>query len=128
MLSLDFYYCPTCKNIVQVVNKGIASISCCGEEMIKIEPNAQDAALEKHVPVVHFEGNTASIFVGEVEHPMQQDHYITKICAVTEDGVYIKELKFTDKPEVTFDIGDSNKAVIYAYCNNHGLWKAEVKR
>ena len=128
MITLEFYYCPVCKNIVQIANKSAANISCCGEEMVKLEPNTQDAALEKHVPAFHFEDNTLSVFVGEIEHPMTDEHYITKICAAADDRVYIKELKPTDKPEVTFDIGDKDKVMIYAYCNKHGLWKKEAER
>ena len=128
MLTLDFYYCPICKNIVQIVNKKVASISCCGKEMIKLEPNTEDAALEKHVPVGHIEDNVINVFVGEVEHPMTDEHYISKICAVTDTGVYVKELNYTDKPEASFEIGDSKKVTVYAYCNKHGLWKTEVER
>ncbi len=129
MLKFDFYYCPMCKNLVEVIDKGIATISCCGTEMIKLEPNTEEASLEKHLPVVHFEDNTISVFVGEVEHPMEAAHYIKKIVVVAEDGtLYRKELKPSDVPEATFDIGDSQKVDVYAYCNQHGLWKTEASR
>jgi len=129
MLKLDFYYCPICKNLVEVIDKGIATISCCGREMIKLEPNTEEASTEKHLPVVHFEDNVASIFIGEVEHPMENTHYIQKICVVTEDGtLYRKEFKCIDKPEYVVDIGDSKKIEVYAYCNQHGLWKTVAER
>lgn len=128
MVKLDFYYCPICKNLVEVIDKGIATISCCGSEMVKLEANVEEASTEKHIPVVHFEDGTVSVFIGEKEHPMEAIHYIKKIIIVTEDGtLYRKELKFTDKPEATFDIGDSKKVEVYAYCNQHGLWKAEAE-
>jgi len=129
MLKLDFYYCPICKNLVEVIDKGIATISCCGTEMIKLEPNIAEASEEKHLPVVHFEDDVASIFIGEVEHPMENTHYIQKICVVTEDGtLYRKEFKSIDKPEFVVDIGDSKKIEVYAYCNQHGLWKTVAER
>ena len=129
MLKLDFYYCPICRNLVEVIDKGIATISCCGREMIKLEPNTEEASAEKHLPVVHFEDDVASIFVGEVEHSMENTHYIQKICVVTEDGtLYRKEFKCTDKPEYVVDIGDSKKIEVYAYCNQHGLWKTVAER
>lgn len=129
MLKLDFYFCPICKNLVEVIDKGIATISCCGREMIKLEPNTEEASEEKHLPVVHFEDDTLSIFIGEVEHPMENLHYIQKICVVTEDGtLYRKEFKPNEKPEYTLDIGDSKKIEVYAYCNQHGLWKTVAER
>ena len=129
MLKLDFYYCPICRNLVEVIDKGIATISCCGREMIKLEPNTEEASKEKHLPVVHFEDDVASIFIGEVEHPMENTHYIQKICVVTEDGtLYRKEFKCIDKPEFVVDIGDSKKIEVYAYCNQHGLWKTVAER
>ena len=129
MLKLDFYLCPICKNLVEVIDKGIATISCCGREMIKLEPNTTDASHEKHLPVVHFEDDVASIFIGETEHPMENTHYIQKICVVTEDGtLYRKEFKAIDKPEFVVDIGDSKKIEVYAYCNQHGLWKTVAER
>lgn len=129
MLKLDFYYCPICKNLVEVIDKGIATISCCGTEMIKLDPNTSEASEEKHLPVVHFEDEVASIFVGEVEHPMENTHYIQKICVVTEDGtLYRKEFKCVDKPEFVVDIGDSKKIEVYVYCNQHGLWKVVAER
>lgn len=74
--------------------------------MIKLEVDTEEASTEKHLPVVHFEDNVASIFVGEVEHPMENTHYIQKICVVTEDGtLYRKEFKCTDRPEFIVDIG-----------------------
>ena len=100
-----------------------------GSELAKLEPNTVDAATEKHLPVVHFEDNVANIFVGEVEHPMEDEHYIQKICVVSENGdLYIKDLKPIDSPEISVDIGESNKVEVYAYCNKHGLWKTEASR
>lgn len=129
MLKLDFYLCQICKNLVEVIDKGIATISCCGREMVKLEPNTTEASTEKHLPFVHFEDNVASIFVGEDEHPMENTHYIQKICVVTEDGtLYRKEFKPVDKPEYVVDIGNSKKIEVYAYCNQHGLWKTVAER
>ena len=129
MIKIDFYYCPKCRNLVEVINKGIATISCCGTEMIKLEPNNIDASKEKHLPVVHFEDDVASIFIGADEHPMENTHYIQKICVVTEDGMlYRKEFRPIDQLEFIVDIGDSKKIEVYAYCNQHGLWKIVAER
>ena len=41
---------------------------------------------EKHVPVVTVDGVVTVVAVGEVEHPMADDHYITFIVLETEKG------------------------------------------
>ena len=128
MSNVEFYYCASCKSVIGVIDSKDTSITCCKNQMVKLKPNTEDAAFEKHVPVIYIEDNIASVFVGEVEHPMQEDHYIVKICVVAEDRIYIKELKAGEKPEVTVDIGNSKKVIAYAYCNKHGLWKSEAER
>ena len=42
-----------------------------GTELI---PNTTDAAGEKHVPVIEVAGNTVTVTVGAVEHPMMEKH------------------------------------------------------
>ena len=65
------------------------------------------------------------ITVGEVAHPMDEDHYIEWIEIITSDGKRGKKfLKPGDKPEVEFytrmEITGAR-----AYCNLHGLWKSK---
>ena len=81
-------------------------------------------AHEKHVPVYTVEGNLVTVKVGEVEHPMVDNHYIEWVSLQTKQGNQRKFLKPGEKPEVVFAIveGDEVEAV-YEYCNLHGLWK-----
>ena len=102
---------------------------CCGQKMEEVVPNTTDGALEKHVPVVeksaHGSGNSVTVKVGSVEHPMLPEHYIPLIAAVTEDTVVLKFPKPGDKPELkTFVYGDG-KVTAYELCNLHGFWKGE---
>ena len=93
--------------------------------MKEIVAGEVDAAKEKHVPVYKIEGNKVIVNVGEVEHPMQEEHYIEWISIQTKHGNQRKALKPTEKPEVYFLISDDDEIeAVYAYCNLHGLWKA----
>lgn len=100
-------------------------IKCCGEEMAVVEPNTVDAAVEKHVPVYEKEGNEIVVKVGEVEHPMEEDHYIMWIAQVKDNRMTKVDLLPGQGTETRFPyvLG----ATIYAYCNKHGLWKTEVE-
>lgn len=95
-----------------------------GEELVA---NTVDAAQEKHVPVINQAGDTVTVKVGSVEHPMLDAHYIEFILLLTESGMQMKWLKPGMKPEATFKIVEGDKAIAaYEYCNLHVLWKAEA--
>lgn len=95
-----------------------------GTELIA---NTVDAAKEKHVPVIEIAGDTVTVKVGSVEHPMLDAHYIEFIVLVTESGMQMKWLKPGMKPEASFRLVEGDKPVAaFEYCNLHGLWKADV--
>lgn len=122
-----FYRCMKCGNFVAFIEKTACTPVCCGEPMKELVPGEVDAAQEKHVPAVTVEGSTIKAVVGSVEHPMTDAHYIQWICLETEKGFQLTKLTPSDKPEAAFTVQPGDKAVaVYAYCNLHGLWKADV--
>ena len=121
---MKFYKCEHCGNIItKIEDKGVP-VMCCGQKMTEIVPGTADAAQEKHVPVVEQTGDTVKVKVGSVEHPMQEEHYITFVCLETENGHQIKYLKPGTKPEAEFTLNNDKLVAVYEYCNLHGLWKA----
>ncbi len=100
----------------------IAESLSVGEEII---PNTTDAAGEKHVPVIAADGETVTVTVGSVEHPMLEAHFIQWIVLETEGGYQKKCLTPGVKPEAVFKTAEKVVAA-YEYCNLHGLWKAEA--
>ena len=123
--NLNFYRCPICGNIVELIDGNMDRIICCGKHMIKMIANTTDAVVEKHVPVYERVDNEIVVKVGEVEHPMEEEHYIMWIAQVSKDKVVRVKLHPESKIEVRFPyISDS---VLYAYCNKHGLWKKIVE-
>jgi len=121
---VEFYRCSICGNLVALVKKGGGTLVCCGKEMVKLEPNTTDASQEKHVPVITKENGMLKVAVGSVAHPMSPEHYIEWIALVSEDKVVIKYLKPGDEPAAEFSEVASGS--VYAYCNLHGLWKADI--
>ena len=123
-MEMVFYRCPVCGQIVAIVKGTGVPIICCGKPMQKIEAGTTDASVEKHVPVYEVKGNTVTVTVGSVEHPMLPEHYIEWIALKTKAGNQRKALKPGEAPKACFAIceGDEVEAV-YAYCNLHSLWK-----
>ncbi len=119
-----FFICEHCGNMIAVVKDSGVPISCCGEKMKELIPGTTDAAKEKHVPSISINGNKVTVTVGEVEHPMTQEHYIEWISIATNKGNQRKVLKPGEKPVAEFMLLDGEKLEsAYAYCNLHGLWK-----
>ena len=122
-----FYICQHCGNIVGMIHSSGVPVVCCGQKMTLIEAGTVEASREKHIPVVNVEGNTVKVSVGSVEHPMSEEHSITWIYLQTDKGGQRKCLNPGEKPEVTFAVADEKPVAVYAYCNLHGLWKADVE-
>lgn len=124
---MKFYKCETCGNIITKLNDSGVPVVCCGKPMTELIPGAVDAAQEKHVPAVTVDGAKVSVQVGEVEHPMLDEHYIQFIVLETSQGFQKKTLKPGEKPAAEFTVADGDKAVaVYEYCNLHGLWVKEL--
>lgn len=120
---MTFYECKHCGNIVEVIKPGAQPV-CCGSPMTLLEACTTDASIEKHVPVYEISGNEVCVTVGEVEHPMVDNHYIEWIAIKTNQGVQRRKLKPGEKPTKKFLLLDGEKLeAVYAYCNIHSLWK-----
>ncbi len=120
-----FLICTHCGNIIAMIKDCGVTVHCCSEEMKEIVPGESNASSEKHLPVYKVENGTVRVCVGEAEHPMTEEHYIEWICIETEDGFQYKHLKPEMPPHAVFFISDKDKVkAVYAFCNQHSLWKA----
>ena len=120
---MKFYRCSHCGNIMVLLTDGGAPVVCCGEKMYQMQPGTVEASLEKHIPVYSVENQNVRVQIGEVPHPMEQEHWIEWIVLETNHGYSVRHLHPGDKPEAVFALiqGETVKE-IYEYCNIHGLW------
>ncbi|WP_026834966.1 desulfoferrodoxin family protein [Eubacterium xylanophilum] len=124
-MELKFFKCKVCGNIIEKIADSGVPVSCCGQPMEELKAGTSDGAVEKHVPVWKQDGNDVNVVVGEVDHPMVEEHFIEWIVVQTDKGVYRKNLSAGEAPAADFKVCDGEKVeVVYAYCNLHGLWKA----
>lgn len=122
-----FYKCNICGNFITFLGNKVATPVCCGEEMKEVIANTEDAAQEKHVPVVTRDENSVKVNVGSVDHPMLEEHYITFIILETNRGYQKADLKPGQAPSAVFALAEGEEPVAaYEYCNLHGLWKAAI--
>ena len=118
-----FYICEICHNLVGLIENGGAPLVCCGTEMAELVPNTVEASAEKHIPEVTVSGNSVSVQVGSVPHPMEEAHNISFTYVETENGGQRKCLKVGAEPKAEFCLVDDKPIAVYGYCNLHGLWK-----
>ena len=122
-----FYICEHCGNIIGKIFDSGVPVVCCGQKMTRLEAGTVEASREKHIPVVKKEKNAVRVVVGSVLHPMTEEHSITWVYLETDMGGQRKCLQPGASPEVVFAIADETPRAVYAYCNLHGLWKADVE-
>ena len=126
MKNTKFYVCPHCGNIVEMVHDAGVKPFCCGQKMNELVPNTVEASAEKHIPAVSLQGDVAEVNVGSVDHPMADVHWIEWVQLVTDKGSTRKYLNPGEAPKVRFPLNGEKPLAVYAYCNLHGLWKAEL--
>jgi superoxide reductase len=124
-----FYKCNICGNVVSSLIAKDPEVVCCGETMQKEVPKPKELeGNEKHVPIVSHGEHKIVVNVGDVPHPMVEDHWIMLIQLI-KDGKVIagKRLNPNDLPHVEFEMQnyDPDEIKARAYCNKHGLWESD---
>ena len=95
-----------------------------GQELTHLVADTVDAAKEKHIPAIQKIDGHLEVHVGSVTHPMEEKHYIEWIALECDGKLTFKYLKPGEAPKADFHTVD--KGTVYAYCNLHGLWKADI--
>ena len=121
--KLEVFKCALCGNIVESVHAGSGELVCCGQPMAVLRENTVDAAKEKHVPVLEKIDGGYRVKVGDVAHPMGEDHFIEWIELIAGGKAYREFLEPGSTPEAIFLV-DADNVSVRAYCNLHGLWKS----
>lgn len=128
MERLDLYKCDICQNMVEIIIAGGGELVCCGQPMQKIEAKEyEDAMLEKHIPVfVKNQNNEDEVRVGEVLHPMTDEHHIVFIETISEDRnkVQLQYLHPGEEPKMLLN-EKPYKLLARELCNLHGLWEGK---
>jgi superoxide reductase len=121
------YKCEICGNIVEVLHQGPGQLVCCGQPMKLMEAMESDPEKgEKHLPIIEESDDGFLVKVGEIIHPMTEEHHIEWIELVSEKGIYRKHLKANDKPEALFEKPREKIISVREYCNLHGLWETKI--
>ena len=125
-MSVKFYVCERCGNIVEKIKDSGVTPHCCGQKMTELVAGTVEASREKHIPVVNVSEGAVEVLVGSVLHPMAEEHNISWIYLETDKGGQRRDLKPSEEPRAVFALNGEKPLAVYAYCNLHGLWKTEI--
>ena len=120
--KLEIYKCNICGIIVETLNGGDGQMFCCDEPMLHLAERTQDAATEKHVPLIEKIDGGYRVTVGSTLHPMEEKHYIQWVEIIADGKAYHQFLNPGEAPEATFRI-QADQVTAREYCSLHGLWK-----
>ena len=127
--KMEIYKCNVCGNIVEIINPGAGELVCCSVPMEHLTEHSNDNdANEKHVPIVTIEGENKTIRVGSIPHPMEKEHYIIFIEAISPDKKYLKRKYLMPSEEPKTELKSAcnyDKFIARELCNIHGLWVKE---
>lgn len=122
--ELNLKKCSKCGLVIKVLDDckcDDCGILCCSKEMDDVAPNSVDASFEKHVPVYKIDGNSLIV---EVNHVMEDEHFIKWICLKTIDREKFVYLKPGSAATAIFE--NVSEGILYSYCNKHGLWMQKI--
>ena len=122
-----FYVCESCNSVLELVEGKDAKPVCAGQAIKPLEVKSLEEGSEKHLPDIYVQDKVVTVQLGTVPHPMIEEHLIQWIELETDRGVYRRRLRAGDEPVVNFRLEDEKPLAVYAYCNLHGLWRAQVK-
>jgi len=121
----EVYKCEICGNVVEVIHGGRGQLVCCRQPMKLMEKQREEQGYEKHSPVVEKQKGKILIKIGSIPHPMEEQHFIEMIEAITKDDIVLRKyLDPGEKPIVEFDISDVDE--VREYCTIHGLWSKKT--
>lgn len=121
-MEQKFYICHHCGTIVAVIDSNGGERCCCGESMTQLIPNTCGEP-DVHIPICRVRGNTVSVTVGAIPHPMTQQHHIGWIFLRTHKGSQFRRLHPGQVARACFVLCPGDRVEeVYAHCNIHGLW------
>ena len=140
--TLEVYFCKKSGTTVELIKSdGIQPLAKHNEDDNSIvyhgntldfvyakTPENAETGFEKHVPIAEFNGEQLVVKVGDVMHPMTNEHLIEWVTIVYDNFVQHGNFNSEQTPQITFHVGNAAKIDVYAYCNLHGLWKTTITK
>lgn len=117
------WVCPSCESSTEDFQQ-------ITEEIMYLENKDLMTSLEAlHFPnAVFIWEDKIKVFIWNIEHPMEQEHFISSVMLYDEyeDLIEEKFLTYNEKPIVEFDVEWIDEFEIRTRCNIHWLWSTWI--
>ena len=123
--SKRFLHCTICGNLVGQLHDSGVEIYCCNRPIEVLEAN-KGGDQKKHQIDCKVDRDQVKVSIAAGDHPMNGDHHIDWIYLETDQGGQRKNLAAADTASACFAIGTEKPLAVYAYCNQHGLWRSNI--
>lgn len=121
----QFYRCPVCQTVVEVLEESGYELVCCGPAMQRLEDVSPACLDERHALTVTRTGEGLRVSVGRHGHPMRKNHAIRWIEVSSQNRCWRQFLGPGDLPQADFPNISGGEFSVAAYCNIHGLMTAD---
>lgn len=119
----QIYRCEVCGNVVEMERAGAGVLVCCGKEMVLEEENRDMTNAQKHIPVIIDSPDGLKIVIGEILHPMTEEHHIEWVQVITPYGEIRRRVQLGEEPIIYLPfLGKDDVLGIRSYCNVHGMY------
>ena len=127
--KLEMFRCEVCGNVIEVVLSGGGELVCCSKPMTLMIAKEHDLGEEKHVPSLEVIGEEKIVRIGDLPHPMEENHYIQFIEVISNDHKWVKRkyLSPNEAAEMSFKCKCNNGFEAFENCNVHGFWSKKFK-
>jgi len=117
----DWLHCPVCSGSFE-------DFSPIEDEILYAENPLKLNHLElEHIPhIVYQDSERIEVSVGKELHPSSDDHRITAMYLVDDEGHIVEEIFIMpdEEPICEFDVSGLDIFELRASCSRHGLWSS----
>lgn len=115
--KLKFFVCKKCGNLT--TSTGQAKHSCCGRKLDFEMAKSEDSKHKLEIEEIEED------YYISITHEMSKSHYISFVAYVSCDRLFLGKLYPEQGAELR--LPKLYGGTLYFYCNQHGLWKKEIK-
>lgn len=121
-MSIKFYKCNVCGNIVCKIEDSGMPLSCCGRQMTELQPCTADTN-SRHIPTFEYKDGYLKVCIGTDPHPTDDEHHVQFIVVETSMGIHIKKVDVSHKAMACFKLCETEYiSAVYSLCSLHGLF------
>lgn len=121
-MSIKFYKCNVCGNIVCKIEDSGMPLSCCGRQMTELQACTADTN-SRHIPTFEYKDGYLKVCIGTDPHPTEDEHHVQFIVVETSMGIHIKKVNVSHKAMACFKLCETEYiSAVYSLCSLHGLF------